>query len=274
MIFTKDINPLGINLPCNGAYVVNEVPDDPSKTVKVRIRAVDQEGVFDWSDNVFEIAQPAITVTKPNGGEKYDPGTVGTVNWTSYALAGNVNIEYSKDDFVADIHPIAMNQANTGSYAWMVPYDPSTTVKVRISSVKYPSVFDKSDNNFTIVQPVIHVTSPNGGEEWKSFSSQNITWTSQDLIGNVNIQYSKDNFVSDVETIAANVPNNGSYIWSNIPCNISNTLRFAVQSCTFVLVMDASDLNFSIVSAIRAMSIGLANRDEGWDIKVDGSGKY
>lgn len=92
-----------------------------------------------------------IKVTYPNGGENFNPGTPETITWTSSGISGTVFLEYSKDNFVSDVKPIASNEPNDGSFQWTVPCTPSTTLKVRISSTASPSLNDASDNNFTIV---------------------------------------------------------------------------------------------------------------------------
>ena len=63
------------------------------------------------------------------------------------------------------------------------------------------------------IEPSIALTSPNGGEVWKSGWQRNITWTSEN-ISNVNLYYST-NGGGDWNTIATNVDaSTGSYNWT------------------------------------------------------------
>jgi hypothetical protein len=93
-----------------------------------------------------------IDVLSPNGGESLQVGSQWEITWDSDYVTGTVFIEYSKDDFASDIHTISANEPNDGSYMWInIPNDPTTTARVRISSTNKPSIFDISDNNFSII---------------------------------------------------------------------------------------------------------------------------
>jgi hypothetical protein len=92
-----------------------------------------------------------LTLTSPNGGESWKVASSHDITWTAQGTIDFVTLEYSKDDFVSDINPIASNVINGGYYLWdVIPDDPSETVKVRVSWASNPSVFDISDNNFSI----------------------------------------------------------------------------------------------------------------------------
>jgi hypothetical protein len=93
----------------------------------------------------------SIEVLAPNGGETLQVGGNFEITWDSSNVTGTVFIDYSKDNFVSDIQSIATDETNDGSYLWTnIPNDPSTTVRVRVSSTDIPSVFDISDADFTI----------------------------------------------------------------------------------------------------------------------------
>jgi len=93
----------------------------------------------------------------------------------------------------------------------------------------------------------IEVTSPNGGEEWYVGYDEEVTWTSQGVTGTVFIEYSKDNFVADINTIATGETNDGSFMWESIPDDTSDTVRVRVSSTDNPGVNDMSDEDFSIV---------------------------
>src|SRR3990172_1159062 len=145
-----------------------------------------------------------------------------------------------------------------------VPYDPSDTVRVRISSLDLPGISDMSDDYFSIVQPTIEVTSPNGGERWEVGSAQEITWTSGNLVGTVRIEYSYDNFVSDIKTLGSDESNDGSFTWTDIPCEPSSTAKVRVISTEYQAVRDVSDDYFSVSEIGIAQTWGGTQRDEAW----------
>ncbi|HDS30952.1 MAG TPA: hypothetical protein ENN67_07920, partial [Firmicutes bacterium] len=91
-----------------------------------------------------------ITVITPNGGEVLAPGSDFEITWTSYNVTGNVSLEYSTDNFVSEIVVISDDEENDGSYLWYVPCDPSDTVRVKVTSILAPSVYDTSDDDFSI----------------------------------------------------------------------------------------------------------------------------
>jgi len=102
---------------------------------------------------IVEGVLPTITVTVPNGGEVWDIGMSQEITWTSDPGIENVNIFYSKDDFVSDINIITLGAPNTGTYTWdPIPDDPSGTVKIRVEHATVPEIFDDSDDYFTIYE--------------------------------------------------------------------------------------------------------------------------
>ncbi len=117
----------------------------------------------------------------------------------------------------------------------------------------------------------IEVLTPNGGEEWVPGDDEEITWNSSGVAGTVFIEYSNDNFVSDVNTIATDEVNDESYMWT-VPCVISDTLRVRVNSTDNPSVNDTSDDDFSTVTSGWAETWGAANADRGYGIAVDSVG--
>ncbi len=92
----------------------------------------------------------------------------------------------------------------------------------------------------------LEVIAPNGGETLWMAMSYEIKWdTGSGDITNVVIEWSTDNFVSDIRTITPSTPNDGSYIWVPIPNIKTSTARVRVRD---VLggASDTSDGDFSI----------------------------
>ncbi len=120
----------------------------------------------------------------------------------------------------------------------------------------------------------IEVLTPNGGEEWAWGSDEEITWDSINVNGTVFIEYSKDNFVSDINSIATDEPNDGSYMWDPIPCDVSDTVRVRVSSTDYPNVCDVSDDDFSIVDFGWARTWGGSGNDYSQGVATDGSGNF
>jgi hypothetical protein len=107
-----------------------------------------------FSRNIVDVTgaiPTAVHVTSPNGGEIWKAETHHDITWTTTSYSGNVKLEYSKDNFMSDVHEIIASTPDDGIYDWVVANDPSETVKVRASLVDAPGADDKSDADFTII---------------------------------------------------------------------------------------------------------------------------
>src|SRR5207244_9576178 len=102
------------------------IPDSISNTVRVRVSDVTDATTNDISDANFKI-RGNLTVSAPNGGEVFTIGATQTITWTSAGTIPSVKLEYSKNNF-STATLIAASVSNTGSFAWTVPDDASTTV--------------------------------------------------------------------------------------------------------------------------------------------------
>lgn len=270
--FVSDINTIVTDEYNDGDFPW-ETPDDPSTTVRVRVSSTDDPGTNDQSDEDFTIISgPWIEVLFPNGNQEWGAGSHHDITWDSYNITGTVFIQYSKDGFVSDLNTIATGEPNDGSCPWTTPYDPSTTVRVRVSSTSAPGVNDISDADFTIFTgPWIEILTPNGGEEWSSGSSREITWDSMGISGNIKIDYSTDNFISDIHSIATDEPNDGSYTWDYLPYDPSNTARVRVSTASKGPGGDISDGDFELQNG-WARTWGGEMNDSALQTAVDNSG--
>ncbi|MCX6645201.1 MAG: PKD domain-containing protein [bacterium] len=260
--------------PNTGVFPWNPIPPGiDSDTCRIKISDVDCPGVFDESDSDFEIFDPWINVTSPNGGENLEAYMDWEITWDTSEIGGTVNIEYSKDDFAADLHTIAINTPNDGSYMWEnIPFDLSDTVRIRIFSAS-PLMSDASDDFLSIVEPApfVRILTPNGGEQWGCGSSKEITWWSYNVTGNVDLYYSKDNFVSDNNLIVEDVPFEDSYMWF-VPLDMSYTVRVKAIPVGFPSGSDVSDSDFSIVDGGWARTWGAATNESLNAVVCDANG--
>ena len=138
---------------------------------KIKITSLGSNNVFDFSDANFTLSFN-ITVTSPNGGESWQAGTTKQIHWTDN-IAGKVKIDIYKGGV---FHSSIKDTTNSdGTYNWSIPFDfqEGSDYKVRITSLDDPTLFDDSDNNFTIyLFSQITVIYPNGGEEWQTASGR------------------------------------------------------------------------------------------------------
>ncbi|MBT8390663.1 MAG: T9SS type A sorting domain-containing protein [Ignavibacteria bacterium] len=211
--------------------------------------------------------QGTVQVTSPNGGEDWLVGSQQNITWTSSNVT-NVKIEYSADNGVNWLNVVSSVPAASGSYSWTIPNTPSTECLVRIRDVANASVFDISDNTFTI-SPTINVTTPNGGEDWTSYEQQDITWTSQDIT-NVKIEYSTDNGSAWFDVVASVPAASGTYSWT-IPNTPSTECLVRISDAGNASINDVSDATFTISSSLTVIApnggevwTGLDQQDITW----------
>jgi len=119
------------------------------------------------------ITSTSITVLAPDGGENWNAGTSGTIEWSSMGISGDVKLELNRDypsgtwETLFPAVPVG-NQAQ----AWLVTGPGTSSARIRISSVSAPGVSDVSDGNFTInwIAPHI-VVYPSGSDAVLRWSS-------------------------------------------------------------------------------------------------------
>lgn len=101
-------------------------------------------------------------------------------------------------------------------------------------------------------QAIITVTSPNGGETWKTGETRNITWTYSGAIDTVNITAVGS---SSTLQIAANFPvQNMSYNWTIPSYFTSGSYKIAVISASNSSVTDQSNSYFNIAPSSTTTS--------------------
>ena len=244
------------------------IPNTPTTQARVRVSSVNSPSVSDTSNADFTLlAQPALTLTAPNGGESWTVGSVQSITWTTVNVSGTVKLEYSATG-AAPWTPIAASTANDGAEDWTVPNAPTTLARVRISSVDAPTVNDTSNAAFTIAAvpvPTLTLTAPNGGQNLVVGDVQSITWTSANISGNVMLEYSIDGGTSWTP-ISASTANDGTESWT-VPNFLTTLARVRVSSVANSSVNDVSDANFSIVAApVPTLAMTSPNGGEVWTI--------
>lgn len=211
------------------------VPDIISNTVKLRVSDERDASVFAVS-NPFKV-EGGLQIKSPAGGEKFQVLSTQTVSWAATGTIAKVRLEYSKDDFNKDVHVIASDLDNHGSFDWVVPDDVTDAMKVRVSDAQDFAVSSVSPGAFQ-VRGALLLTSA-GGQRWAAGSKQEITWETIGSIPEVRLDYSKDDFQKDFHIMAESVPNRGKFIWT-VPDDISNTVRVRVTDAAHGEILSVS----------------------------------
>ncbi len=232
--------------PSDGSYSWS-IPTDltASSSYKVKVTSNSNSSIYDYSNNDFTIEESDyITVTSPNGGETWEMGTSCNITWNDN-VSSNVKIELYKSG--SYYRTITTSTSSDGLYSSIIPTDlaESSSYKVKITSTSNSSVYDYSNNYFTIEESdYITVTSPNGGENWKILTVKQITWN-DNISSNVKIDLYKSG--SYYRTITTSTSSDGFYNW-----NISNVLeesssyKVKITSTSNSSIYDYSNNNFTL----------------------------
>ena len=158
-----------------------------------------------------------LRITAPNGGESWPLGGTRTISWAS-TIATNVKLVLFKGG--VKVGNIAKNipiTAGNGSFSWTVGSYIGGTVTVGTGYTvrivdKGGQYSDNSDAPFSILGEVT-LTSPNGGQIWKSGETMPVTWNSTGVSANVKLILIKDGI--KVGNIVTDIPvSGGTYSWT------------------------------------------------------------
>ncbi len=118
---------------------------------RIRVTSTSNPAWTDTSDTFFGII-PAITVTSPDGGETWQPGTTHPITWTYTGAPGTtVKIEALRGETVlAVVTP--STPIGSGSYSLTFPANTplGNDYRIRITSTSYPACTDTSNGMFAI----------------------------------------------------------------------------------------------------------------------------
>lgn len=126
------------------------MPGPPSEFCRVRIEAVLNPDIYDDSDADFQLLQPWVSVTSPNGGEEWTEGEAVLIHWTSEYLDTPVRISLSRNGEVGPWEVLYTTTPNDGEQPWTVTGPGSEHCRVRVESPYDTMVTDISDADFVI----------------------------------------------------------------------------------------------------------------------------
>jgi hypothetical protein len=227
---------------------------------RVKITNVNYPGlIFDFSNADFTIVANQITITSPNGGEVWLETEDQLITWTDN-FTGSVEIQLFKGGVFHS--SITVSTPSDGQHPWNPPASTPSgdDYRIKILSVDDGNVFDLSDANFTIINNDLTVTSPNGGENWLTGTTQQITWT-DDITENVKIElYKAEAFYS---TIVSSTSSDGTYDW-DIPGGTptASDYKVKISSVDQPALFDMSNASFTIFTG--GITVNSPNGGESW----------
>jgi hypothetical protein len=208
--------------------------------------------------------KPNITVTSPNGGESWSPGSTYKIRWTRYNTSGTLRIQLVKPkNQILTIHTTRASGTGLrmGSYEWTIPQDmaQSSKYKMRIQIHTAGKIIsDSSDDEFAIRQtinkqmrteiriPYTTVLYPNGGETIRKGRSCRIRWKSNQDFSGARIKILQGISELHIYNITPEGPfNEDEYAWNwAVPADIPNSDDYKVR--VEGPVSDQSNNNFTV----------------------------
>jgi hypothetical protein len=190
----------------------------------------------------FGLSAQSLQLASPNGGEVWLGGSVQTISWT-YSNVDNIKIEYSLNNGLNWTIITASYPSSALSYTWTVPCIGSNLAKVRITNT-LQFTQDESSTVFTIPEPTVDITYPNGGESFGTGTGQYIEWATTGVT-TVKVQYTVNNGSS--WTDIGSFPAINSYCNWIAPAGLSSQARIRAFNIESTRNRDSSATLFNIV---------------------------
>lgn len=234
----------------------NVVVDDLALHATARTLRAATHGRGMWETS---IGTPSVTVITPNGGETWTTGSAHNITWGTGGIGGNVKIEINRSYPSGSWSTITSSTSNDGSYSWTVTAPVASTARIRITSLSEPSAVDESNANFTIDEPSISLTSPNGGESWAVGTTHYVSWDLTGVSGNV-LVYINRNYPSGSWSYLTTQTGSG-FNWT-VSGPASSHVRLLVYPSAYSSARDTSAADFAIVDP--SITVDYPNGGEVW----------
>lgn len=250
-------SPLFTDVP-NGGTATWVVGNTVSPTALIRVKAHNYLAA-DESDTVFSIIQPSLAVVAPTGGEELRVGSSATLKWASQGVPGRVRLDLSRDGGNT-WETLFASTANDGTERWDVIGTETFNALLRVTSLDNAAVAAQSASSFSIVSPALTVTSPNGGQQWYTGTTQAITWSAKGFDGGVKVELTRNGGQS-WEVLFERTENDGLQEWVVSGANATNA-RVRVTALDEPTIMDQTDGPFTITAP--TVTIGAPNGGQVW----------
>ncbi len=182
---------LATSVPSTGSFKWDITADyDIATDYKIKITSTITDTLVDESKEFFAIEPKSTLAVKwPNGGDALQKNSEYTITWDDN-LGGNVKIDLYKTSKLST--NVVKSTESNGSFKWKVPENIKTGMdyKIRVSSIDKPWLFDESDNNISVSNPLVNLPytqnfdsfSTDGfelGEFWEQLDDDDLDWTIQ-----------------------------------------------------------------------------------------------
>jgi len=161
---SNGVTPIDISLSLNGGLIYTPIatnvaaipanyywliPDTLSLATKIKISSSINSSISDVSNANFSIINDSVQLQllSPNGGEVYNSNSYQTIKWSN-TNAPFVKLYYSTNG--GTTYTYINSVINDSLFIWLVPTNASSNCKIKVENGNDASVFDVTNNLFTI----------------------------------------------------------------------------------------------------------------------------
>lgn len=232
---------IGPGVPYDSSPFTYTIPEDlPVGKYFIRVK---QDEIMNIS-KVFDIIHPYITVTAPTGGDVYGIGyPIPAISWETLGISGNVTIELRNAADTEGWTLVASVGHDASPYHGCIVPEGIAAGEYFIRVGQSGTAIGDSET-FTVVEPVISVSSPVAGEVFGIGETiPEIHWSAQGISGDVRLSFKRADGRDTLDSyvIAADVPWDSSpFPGYTIPSDVTPgdfvicVSQTIVESCTDV----------------------------------------
>lgn len=211
--------------------------------------------MWDISDQNIAIVSPDITY--PNGTDVIVAGIgIYPITWTSEGFSQTpITIDLNRDYPDGQWEPVQQMIQNDGETFWDVTGPATNHARLRLVGGENWCIYDWSDADFTILAPELQLVSPTGEDTLIAGVPYNVTWTTNDLPGDVQIsvRYFHNCSGADTQYVQEYTPNDGSETCIiQIPCNVGYPAAVSafmeIRSLYYPAIYTESDSHFIVMT--------------------------
>jgi len=232
---------------------------DSLKSDMARVRVYDNSGIAADTSGIFTITERELVFNTPTNISNPDKNSTFTIDYTANYSQGKWAVSFRQSPDSVWIEIVDQSFFFT-TYDWTTP-DVDGLFQLRAINNFYPDqTFYSEIFGIGEVVPSMNITSPNGGENFLSGTTEYIKWTQLNILDSDSIRadiYDGSQWVNVLSDINTNIPDSVAF---QVPVQTGMNYLARVYSPT-AMVSDSSDNSFS-VSQIPYLTITSPNGGE------------
>jgi hypothetical protein len=186
-----------------------------------------------------------LSLTSPNGGERWYVGQMREVSWYSAGLPGTVAVELNREWPSGAWETLFSSTMNDCTETWQVTGPATTHARLRITCDSLPRFCDSSEADFEIAAPSLTLTAPVGSETLAVDDRYYICWLFEGVSGELLIELNRSFPSEQWEPLTTININQYRYQWL-VTGPASTTCRMRILSVENPSLGDTSDGDFVI----------------------------